>query len=73
MTPTLDEGKIFTIAVAFIGIPINIIFLAKIGEIFKKVSAFLLKPFKKLSKDKQKFIIIQVSLRKLLFFQIKLL
>lgn len=73
LTPTLDEGKIFTIIVAFIGIPINIIFLAKIGEIFKKLSTFLLKPVKKISKDKQIFIITQVILIRfffILFYQI---
>lgn len=62
LTPSTDTGKIFTIMVAFIGIPINIVFLAKIGEILKKGSAYLLKPIKKLSNNKKIFIIIQVIL-----------
>ncbi|RNA18214.1 potassium channel subfamily K member 10 [Brachionus plicatilis] len=60
LTPSTDTGKIFTIMVAFIGIPINIVFLAKIGEILKKGSAYLLKPIKKLSNNKKIFIIIQI-------------
>ncbi|CAF0926222.1 unnamed protein product [Brachionus calyciflorus] len=60
LTPNTNLGKIFTIIVAFIGIPINIVFLAKIGELLKKGSAYLLKPFQKISKNKQLFIIFQL-------------
>ena len=62
LTPKTDLGKVFTILVAFIGIPINIVFLAKIGELLKNVSSKILKPIEKYAKSKKKIIIIQVCI-----------
>ncbi len=53
-------GKITSILIAAIGIPINIVFLAKIGEVLKLLTKRLLRPLRKISKNKKVFIVLEV-------------
>lgn len=59
-SPTSDIGKIFTIIVAFIGVPVNIVILAKIGELLKKMFVSLLKPLSRYIRNKRIYMILQV-------------
>ena len=56
--PRTNSGKWFTLFIAFIGIPINIVFLAKLGELLKNASSALFNPlFKRaLKSDRIKFL-----------------
>ena len=59
-SPQTDLGKITSILIAAIGIPINIVFLAKIGEVLKLLTKRLLRPLRKISKNKKVFIVLEV-------------
>ena len=58
--PNSDVGKIFTIVVAFLGIPINILLLAKIGEALKNATLSVFRPLERRAKNKNTLILMQL-------------
>jgi hypothetical protein len=60
--PKTTNGKIFTILISYVGIPLNFITLAKLGDLFKQLIARLLKPVQKRITNKKYFVLLQVFL-----------
>jgi hypothetical protein len=60
VVPLTNSGKVFTIFIALLGIPLNIVILAKIGNILKITVNYLLRPIEKRLKNHRYFLLIQV-------------
>jgi hypothetical protein len=60
IVPLTDSGKIFSIFIAVIGIPLNIVILAKIGNFLRIILNYMLNPIKKRIKNQKYFLLAQV-------------
>lgn len=59
-SPETTSGKLLTIVIASFGIPLNIFFLAKIGEFLKNLCIRVFMPLKKYTKNERRHMILQV-------------
>ena len=60
ISPDTVTGKLLTIIIASFGIPLNIFFLAKIGEFLKNFFIKVFIPLKKYTKNERRHMIFQV-------------
>jgi hypothetical protein len=59
-SPETISGKLLTIIIASFGIPLNIFFLAQIGEFLKNLCIRVFSPLKKYTKNERRHMVLQV-------------